>query len=171
MVALAVQGISRNIILKYQSLFASSYHLEASIQLKKVNRIKCDWSKNDKWKLLPLEILCENKIIFLIFSLWLISLVFKVRGQIRLLDGGSIIFGLSDFPVSEFELVAEELLMSDSVIKACAFWYVDSLFSIFSYVEYKCFFNLVIKYWFYCRLSILWLLLVLEIVYCQFSSS
>uniref|UniRef100_A0A1D1Z6L0 DUF8003 domain-containing protein n=1 Tax=Anthurium amnicola TaxID=1678845 RepID=A0A1D1Z6L0_9ARAE len=41
----------------------------------------------------------------------------QVRGQIRLLDGGSISFGLSDFPVSEFELVAEELLMSDSVIK------------------------------------------------------
>ncbi|XP_010919832.1 uncharacterized protein [Elaeis guineensis] len=41
----------------------------------------------------------------------------QVRGQIRLLDGGSICFGLSDFPVSEFELVAEELLISDSVIK------------------------------------------------------
>ncbi|CAA6666999.1 unnamed protein product [Spirodela intermedia] len=41
----------------------------------------------------------------------------QVRGQIRLLNGGSISFGLSDFPVSEFELVAEELLMSDSVIK------------------------------------------------------
>ncbi|KAL6008549.1 hypothetical protein ACLOJK_034062 [Asimina triloba] len=40
----------------------------------------------------------------------------KVRGQIRLLDGGSISFGLSNIPVSEFELVAEELLMSDSVI-------------------------------------------------------
>lgn len=41
----------------------------------------------------------------------------QVRGQIRLLDGSSICFGLSDYPVSEFELVAEELLMSDSVIK------------------------------------------------------
>ncbi|XP_072955442.1 uncharacterized protein [Typha angustifolia] len=41
----------------------------------------------------------------------------QVKGQIRLLDGGSICFGLSDYPVSEFELVAEELLMSDSVIK------------------------------------------------------
>lgn len=27
-------------------------------------------------------------------------------------------FGLSNFPISEFELVAEELLMSNSVIKA-----------------------------------------------------
>ncbi|PKU82679.1 hypothetical protein MA16_Dca021955 [Dendrobium catenatum] len=44
-----------------------------------------------------------------------------VRGQIRLLDGGSICFGLSDYPVSEFELVAEELLISDSIIKACIF--------------------------------------------------
>lgn len=41
----------------------------------------------------------------------------KVRGQISLLYGSSIIFGLSNYPVSEFELVAEELLMSDSIIK------------------------------------------------------
>ncbi|XP_011018659.1 PREDICTED: uncharacterized protein LOC105121628 isoform X1 [Populus euphratica] len=41
----------------------------------------------------------------------------QVRGQISLYRGGSIVFGLSDFPVSEFELVAEELLMSDSIIK------------------------------------------------------
>ncbi|XP_062073787.1 uncharacterized protein LOC133778004 [Humulus lupulus] len=41
----------------------------------------------------------------------------QVRGQIGLYRGGSIIFGLSKFPVSEFELVAEELLMSDSTIK------------------------------------------------------
>lgn len=41
----------------------------------------------------------------------------KVRGQISLLCGSSIVFGLSDYPVSEFELVAEELLMSDSIIK------------------------------------------------------
>ncbi|KAL4590948.1 hypothetical protein LXL04_003895 [Taraxacum kok-saghyz] len=41
----------------------------------------------------------------------------QVRGQIKLECGGSIIFGLSDYPVSEFELVAEELLMSDSTIK------------------------------------------------------
>ncbi|XP_020083970.1 uncharacterized protein LOC109707240 isoform X3 [Ananas comosus] len=41
----------------------------------------------------------------------------QVKGQIKLLDGGSICFGLSEYPVSEFELVAEELLMSDSVIK------------------------------------------------------
>ncbi|XP_042406651.1 uncharacterized protein LOC121996676 [Zingiber officinale] len=41
----------------------------------------------------------------------------QVRGQIKLIDGGSICFGLMDYPVSEFELVAEELLLSDSVIK------------------------------------------------------
>lgn len=55
-------------------------------------------------------------------------LVVKVRGQIRLLDGASISFGLSDYPVSEFELVAEELLMSDSVIKACQIHENYSLF-------------------------------------------
>lgn len=43
----------------------------------------------------------------------------QVRGQISLLRGGSIVFGLSDYPISEFELVAEELLMSDSIIKVC----------------------------------------------------
>ncbi|KAI3892038.1 hypothetical protein MKX03_030872 [Papaver bracteatum] len=41
----------------------------------------------------------------------------QVRGQISILYGASISFGLSDFPVSEFELVAEELLMSDSIIE------------------------------------------------------
>ncbi|KAG2302148.1 hypothetical protein Bca52824_030799 [Brassica carinata] len=41
----------------------------------------------------------------------------QVRGQISLYRGSSIVFGLSKFPVSEFELVAEELLMSNSVIK------------------------------------------------------
>lgn len=41
----------------------------------------------------------------------------QVTGQIRLLTKGSICFGLSENPISEFELVAEELLMSDSVIK------------------------------------------------------
>lgn len=41
----------------------------------------------------------------------------QVTGQIRVLSKGSICFGLSQRPVSEFELVAEELLMSDSVIK------------------------------------------------------
>ncbi|CAA2974478.1 transmembrane [Olea europaea subsp. europaea] len=41
----------------------------------------------------------------------------QVRGQISLYCRSSIIFGLSEYPVSEFELVAEELLMSDSVIQ------------------------------------------------------
>ncbi|GJN36879.1 hypothetical protein PR202_gb25815 [Eleusine coracana subsp. coracana] len=41
----------------------------------------------------------------------------KVTGQIRLLSKSSICFGLSENPISEFELVAEELLMSDAVIK------------------------------------------------------
>ncbi|XP_023635393.1 uncharacterized protein LOC17876163 [Capsella rubella] len=41
----------------------------------------------------------------------------QVRGQISLYRGSSIVFGLSQYPISEFELVAEELLMSNSVIK------------------------------------------------------
>ncbi|KAL4332007.1 hypothetical protein GQ457_07G044890 [Hibiscus cannabinus] len=41
----------------------------------------------------------------------------QVQGQIRLLCGGVLSFGLAHIGSSEFELVAEELLMSDSVIK------------------------------------------------------
>ncbi|CAK7356223.1 unnamed protein product [Dovyalis caffra] len=50
-----------------------------------------------------------------------------VRGQISLYRGGSIIFGLSEFPVSEFELIAEELLMSDSIIKIYPVFSVEDL--------------------------------------------
>lgn len=53
----------------------------------------------------------------LTYGVYLNSLIMKVRGQISVYNGGSLIFGLSDFPISEFELVAEELLMSDSIIK------------------------------------------------------
>lgn len=53
--------------------------------------------------------------------LYFYHLTGKVRGQISLYSGGSIVFGLSAYPVSEFELVAEELLMSDSVIKVITF--------------------------------------------------
>ncbi|KAM1605440.1 uncharacterized protein LOC126596812 [Malus sylvestris] len=41
----------------------------------------------------------------------------QVRGQIRLSCGAVLSFGLAHFASSEFELMAEELLMSDSVIK------------------------------------------------------
>ncbi|RWR73679.1 hypothetical protein CKAN_00198100 [Cinnamomum micranthum f. kanehirae] len=41
----------------------------------------------------------------------------QVRGQLSLLCGGVLTFGLSRYPLSEFELMAEELLMSDSTIK------------------------------------------------------
>ncbi|XP_037475233.1 uncharacterized protein LOC119352753 [Triticum dicoccoides] len=60
------------------------------------------------------NVLVESNAKVLVPLLW--SRV-QVTGQIRLLTGGSICFGLSENPISEFELVAEELLMSDSVIK------------------------------------------------------
>ncbi|XP_020097904.1 uncharacterized protein LOC109716759 [Ananas comosus] len=41
----------------------------------------------------------------------------QVQGQLSLLSGGILTFGLSHYPYSEFELMAEELLMSDSTIK------------------------------------------------------
>ncbi|XP_057977615.1 uncharacterized protein LOC131164447 isoform X2 [Malania oleifera] len=62
------------------------------------------------------NIFVENNAKVLVPLLWTRV---QVRGQISLLCGGSIIFGLSDYPISEFELVAEELLMSDSIIKVC----------------------------------------------------
>lgn len=40
-----------------------------------------------------------------------------MQGQISLLCGGVLSFGLAHYASSEFELLAEELLMSDSVIK------------------------------------------------------
>ncbi|KAL5783356.1 hypothetical protein ACOSP7_008385 [Xanthoceras sorbifolium] len=41
----------------------------------------------------------------------------QVQGQISLLCGGVLSFGLKHYASSEFELLAEELLMSDSIIK------------------------------------------------------
>ncbi|KAK5824675.1 uncharacterized protein LOC108486288 isoform X2 [Gossypium arboreum] len=41
----------------------------------------------------------------------------QVRGQIRLSCGAVLSFGLAHFVSSEFELMAEELLMSDSILK------------------------------------------------------
>lgn len=41
----------------------------------------------------------------------------QVRGQLRLSSGAMLSFGLAHLGTSEFELMAEELLMSDSVIK------------------------------------------------------
>ncbi|KAM0968498.1 hypothetical protein TB2_016507 [Malus domestica] len=41
----------------------------------------------------------------------------QVQGQISLLSDGMLSFGLEHYASSEFELLAEELLMSDSVIK------------------------------------------------------
>ncbi|KAK1417918.1 hypothetical protein QVD17_27054 [Tagetes erecta] len=41
----------------------------------------------------------------------------QVQGQISLLDGGILSFGLAHYPLSEFEVLAEELLMSNSIIK------------------------------------------------------
>ncbi|KAM7254037.1 hypothetical protein ACFE04_031719 [Oxalis oulophora] len=60
------------------------------------------------------NVIVENNAKVLVPLLWTRV---QVRGQISLYRGGSIVFGLSAFPVSEFELVAEELLMSDSIIK------------------------------------------------------
>lgn len=51
---------------------------------------------------------------------------FQVQGQISLFCGGVLSFGLAHYASSEFELLAEELLMSDSVIK------VSVIFKFFS---------------------------------------
>ncbi|TVU17139.1 hypothetical protein EJB05_33155 [Eragrostis curvula] len=41
----------------------------------------------------------------------------QAQGQISLSSGATLTFGLTHYPYSEFELLAEELLMSDSTIK------------------------------------------------------
>ncbi|KAI3804675.1 hypothetical protein L1987_26398 [Smallanthus sonchifolius] len=41
----------------------------------------------------------------------------QVQGQISLLGGGILSFGLAHYSLSEFEVLAEELLMSNSIIK------------------------------------------------------
>ncbi|KAJ4951975.1 hypothetical protein NE237_028807 [Protea cynaroides] len=41
----------------------------------------------------------------------------QVQGQLSLLCGGILTFGLAHYPSSEFELLAEELLMSDSTLR------------------------------------------------------
>ncbi|PWA84728.1 substrate carrier family protein [Artemisia annua] len=41
----------------------------------------------------------------------------SVQGQISLLDGAILIFGLAHYALSEFEVLAKELLMSNSIIK------------------------------------------------------
>lgn len=69
-----------------------------------------DFSTSPLWT----NVYVENSAKALVPLLW--SRV-QVRGQISLLYGSSIIFGLSGIPVSEFEVVAEELLISYSVIK------------------------------------------------------
>ncbi|KAG8374639.1 hypothetical protein BUALT_Bualt10G0016900 [Buddleja alternifolia] len=69
-----------------------------------------DFSTSPLWT----NVYVENNAKVLVPLLWTRV---QVRGQISLYCGSSIIFGLSAYPVSEFELVAEELLMSDSVIK------------------------------------------------------
>ncbi|XP_059656702.1 uncharacterized protein LOC132303459 [Cornus florida] len=69
-----------------------------------------DFSTSPLWS----NVYVENNAKVLVPLLWTRV---QVRGQISLLRGGNIIFGLSEYPISEFELVAEELLMSDSIIK------------------------------------------------------
>ncbi|KAG9132416.1 hypothetical protein Leryth_008352 [Lithospermum erythrorhizon] len=41
----------------------------------------------------------------------------QVQGQISLLNCGMLSFGLAHYPMSEFEILAEELLMSDSILR------------------------------------------------------
>lgn len=47
----------------------------------------------------------------------LCSCMVQVQGQISLLNRGILSFGLEHYASSEFEVLAEELLMSDSVIR------------------------------------------------------
>ena len=56
---------------------------------------------------------------------------FQVQGQLSLKSGAILSFGLTRYPYSEFELMAEELLMSDSTIKVVLSFFFLLLFSVF----------------------------------------
>ena len=58
---------------------------------------------------------------------------FQVEGQLSLLSGAILTFGLTRYPYSEFELMAEELLMSDSTIKVFFFLLVSCDIQLFTY--------------------------------------
>ena len=58
---------------------------------------------------------------------------FQVEGQLSLLSGAILTFGLTRYPYSEFELMAEELLMSDSTIKVFFSLLVSCDIQLFTY--------------------------------------
>ncbi|WOG85697.1 hypothetical protein DCAR_0104888 [Daucus carota subsp. sativus] len=61
-----------------------------------------------------LNVIVENNAKAIVPLLWTRV---QVRGQISLLHGGTLVFGFYDFQLSEYELVADELLLSNSVLK------------------------------------------------------
>ncbi|XP_010677213.2 uncharacterized protein LOC104892887 isoform X2 [Beta vulgaris subsp. vulgaris] len=69
-----------------------------------------DFSTSPLWS----KVFVENSAKALVPLLWTRV---QLRGQISVLSRSSINFGLKEHPISEFELVAEELLMSDSNIQ------------------------------------------------------
>ncbi|KAK9716251.1 hypothetical protein RND81_06G221200 [Saponaria officinalis] len=69
-----------------------------------------DFSTSPLWS----KVIVENRAKALVPLLWTRV---QLRGQMSILSGSSVNFGLMEFPISEFEIVAEELLMSDSTIK------------------------------------------------------
>ena len=67
---------------------------------------------------------------------------FQVQGQLSLLSGAVLTFGLTRYPYSEFELMAEELLMSDSTIKVIFFFFWSLVMFIYSPSTCTCLFIL-----------------------------
>lgn len=49
--------------------------------------------------------------------IWYLIFYKQVQGQLSLSSGAALTFGLAHYASSAFELIAEELLMSDSLIK------------------------------------------------------
>ncbi|EFJ26064.1 hypothetical protein SELMODRAFT_98651 [Selaginella moellendorffii] len=69
-----------------------------------------DFPTHPLW--VDVEVLCRARVV--VPLLWSRVLV---RGQISLSYEGTLIFGLAHYPSSEFELVAEEVVMENSIIK------------------------------------------------------
>jgi hypothetical protein len=63
---------------------------------------------------------------------------FQVQGQLSLVTGAVLTFGLILYPYSEFELMAEELLMSDSTIKVILLLLVLVIYSIMIFIYLSC---------------------------------
>jgi hypothetical protein len=61
---------------------------------------------------------------------------FQAQGQISLISRSTLTFGLTHYPYSEFELLAEELLMSDSTVQVFISCWFSAGYHIFGHFNH-----------------------------------